>query len=107
MADKKLPVYYEKYFDEKFAHTDDRIKAVDRKVNGVKKELESINGCVKELSKQDARSAELRKTLIPDYKKTKKKVNILLISVIILVVLFILFVEETRVVLGTVFSGLL
>lgn len=106
MADKKLPAYYEKYFDEKFHHTNDKINGVDEKVNGVKKELKKLNGSVSELKNQDGKSEVLRATYIPDFIKTKKKVNILLISVIVLTILFILFVEESRVILNTVFSGL-
>ena len=103
---KQLPGYFKNYLDEKFAHTDDKINVVDAKVNGVQKELESVNGCVQELIKQEVKSDQLRKTLIPDYQKTKKKVSLLIVSVIILTVLFILFVEESRVILSTVFSGL-
>lgn len=95
----KLPVGYEKYFDAKFENT-------DGKINGVKEELVKLNGSVKELKEQDIKSGVLRDTYIPDYNRTKKKVSFLIVSVIILTILFILFVEESRVILNTVFSGL-
>lgn len=106
MAKHELPVGYEKYFDAKFENTDNKINGVDEKVNGVVKEMKKLNGSVADLKIQEIKSAGLRKTFIPDYKKTKKKVNIIGIAVIVLVIMFILLVEESRVVLITVFASL-
>jgi len=89
MSNGKLPAYFQRYFDEnqkyldeKFDHIGDKINdvkkdvcGIQKEVKGVKVELKKMNGSVASLETYRQQSIKIQETWLPDYKKTRDKVN--------------------------------